>query len=286
MKDVIKLCAFADEASAATAGQIEALSQNAIPYLEIRGVNGQNIAALDFASAKVFAKELKDYGLSVWSIGSPAGKSQITEDFSKEKEQFARLLEMAAIFEAPCIRLFSFYGTDGSDVYFDEVCRRLDIFCDMAKDSGVRPCHENEKGIYGDTSDRCLQLHKALPRLSAVFDPANFVQCGQDIMTAWEMLSPYVWYGHIKDALEDGRIVPPGHGIGALREYLPLFAAMARDGKNSGVLTLEPHLMEFVGLAALENPDDKSVVGGLSYPSARAAFDHATACLKDIISSI
>ncbi len=286
MKNIIKLCAFADEASAAIAGQIEALTQNAIPYLEIRGVNGQNIATLDTASAKTFAKELKDCGLSVWSIGSPAGKSHIAEDFSKEKEQFARLLEMADIFEAPCIRLFSFYGTDGSDAYFDEVCRRLDIFCDMAKVYGVRPCHENEKGIYGDTAARCLKLHKALPKLSAVFDSANFVQCGQDIMTAWEMLSPYVWYGHIKDATEDGRIVPPGDGVGALREYLPLFAAMARDEKNSGVLTLEPHLVEFVGLAALENPDGKSAVGGLSYPSARAAFDHATACLKAILSEI
>ncbi len=286
MKDIIKLCAFADEASAATAGQIEALNQNAIPYLEIRGVNGQNISALDTAAAKTFAKELKDNGISVWSIGSPAGKSQISEDFSKEKEQFFHLLEMADIFEAPCIRLFSFYGTDGSDACFDEVCRRLDIFCDMAKSHGVRPCHENEKGIYGDIAARCLKLHKALPDMSAVFDAANFVLCGQDIMTAWEMLSPYVWYGHIKDATEDGQIVPPGDGVGALREYLPLFAAMARDGKNSGVLTLEPHLMQFVGLAALENPNNKSAVGGLSYPSARAAFDHATACLKDIISSI
>ena len=284
--NTVKLCAFADEASVSTEGQIKALIENQIPYLEIRGVNGTNIASLDTAAAKVFARELKDNGLAVWSIGSPAGKSPITEDFSKEKEQFARLLEMADIFEAPCIRLFSFYGTNGSDKYFDEICRRLEVFCDMAKAHGVRPCHENEKGIYGDTAERCLKLHKALPALSAVFDPANFVQCGQDIMTAWEMLAPYVWYGHIKDATPDGRIVPPGDGVGALREYLPLFAAMNRDGVNSGVLTLEPHLMEFVGLAALENPEDKSVVGGYAYPDARAAFDHATKCLKEILKDI
>ena len=282
----VKLCAFADEASPATEEQIKALVDNAIPYLEIRGVNGVNISALDTASARDYARELKARGLSVWSIGSPAGKSQITDDFAKERDQFARLLEMADIFEAPCIRLFSFYGTDGSDAYFDEICRRVDDFCAMAKPQGVRPCHENEKGIYGDTVARCLKLHKALPDLSAVFDPANFIQCGQDIMTAWETLSPYVWYGHIKDALENGRIVPPGEGVGALRTYLPLFAAMARDGQNSGVLTLEPHLMEFVGLAALENETDKSDVGGYAYPNARAAFDHAAECLKGILRDI
>ncbi len=286
MNSVIKLCAFADEASVSTDGQIRALTENAISYLEIRGVNGVNIAALEPEAARTFARELKSRGLSVWSIGSPAGKSPISDDFSKEKDQFARLLTMAEIFEAPCIRLFSFYGTNGDDVYFDEVCRRLDDFCCMAKAQGVRPCHENEKGIYGDTVDRCLKLHKALPELSAVFDPANFIQCHQDIMTAWEMLSPYVWYGHIKDAREDGHIVPPGEGIGALRSYLPYFAAMARDGQNSGVLTLEPHLMEFVGLSGLENAEDKSAVGGYAFSDARAAFDHATDCLKKIICEI
>ncbi len=286
MNPFIKLCAFADEAAVSTEGQIQALLENDIPYLEIRGVNGVNISALDTATAKAYARDLKSHGLAVWSIGSPAGKSHISEDFTKERDQFARLLEMAEIFEAPCIRLFSFYGTEGKDEAFDEVCRRLDIFCQMAKDCGVRPCHENEKGIYGDTADRCLRLHQALPELSAVFDPANFVQCGQDIMTAWDMLSPYVWYGHIKDAVEDGYIVPPGEGIGALRAYLPLFAAMARDGKNGGVLTLEPHLMEFVGLSGLEKAEGKSAVGGLSFPNERAAFDHATECLKGMITEI
>ena len=286
MNPFIKLCAFADEASVSTEGQIKALLENAIPYLEVRGVNGVNISALDAATAKSYARDLKAHGLAVWSIGSPAGKSHISEDFSKELDQFARLLDMAEIFEAPCIRLFSFYGTDGADAYFDEVCHRLDVLCTMAKERGVRPCHENEKGIYGDTADRCLKLHKALPEMSAVFDPANFVQGGQDIMTAWDMLSPYVWYSHIKDAVEDGHIVPPGEGIAALRAYLPLFAAMARDGKNSGVLTLEPHLMEFVGLAALENADGKSAVGGFAFQDERAAFDYAAKCLKEMVNEI
>ena len=286
MKEYIRLCAFADEASVSTEGQIKALLENEIPHLEIRGVNGTNIAALGTADAKAFARELKARGLSVWSIGSPAGKSRITEDFAKERERFEHLMEMADIFEAPCIRLFSFYGTDGSDACFDEVCARLDTFCTMAREHGVRACHENEKGIYGDTAARCLRLHEALPSLSAVFDPANFVQCGQDVTEAWNMLAPYVWYGHIKDATEGGRVVPPGMGVGALRYYLPRYAELARAGKNSGVLTLEPHLAEFVGLAGLEQEGDKSVVGGIAYESGRAAFDHATACLKDILDSL
>ena len=93
------------------------------------------------------------------------------------------------------------------------------------------------------------------------------------------MLAPYVCYGHIKDALPDGRVVPPGDGVGALRTYIPRFAALGGE-----VLTLEPHLAEFVGLAGLENPGDRSVVGKtVTFKDNRAAFDYAADRLKAII---
>ncbi len=274
----IRLCAFADEADASRLGQIKALTENNIPYLEIRGVDGVNIANLTREAALRFKSELDAAGISVWSIGSPAGKTDIHGDFEQDIAQFKHLLDMAEIFEAKRIRLFSFYGTEGSDECFGEVCRRLNVFCDLCEAKGIIPCHENEKGIYGDVASRCLAIHQAVPRLKAVFDPANFIQCGQDVMEAWELLAPYVEYGHIKDAAPDGHIVPPGDGIGHLPEYLPLFAA--RGGE---VLTLEPHLAEFVGLKALEGEVERSEVGGLHFENNRAAFDHAVMKLKSIL---
>ena len=83
-----------------------------------------------------------------------------------------------------------------------------------AKGSGVDLCHENEKGIYGDVAERCYKLHTALPEFKGVFDPANFVQCGEDTLVAWELLKPFMKYAHIKDAKADGKVVPPGDGIG------------------------------------------------------------------------
>ncbi len=278
MQPSIRLCAFADEASADRQGQIQALLDNCIPYLEIRGVDGVNIGDIDDEAARRFKSELDAAGIRVWSVGSPAGKSPITEDFAIARAKFARLLELSNLFGATCIRLFSFYGTDGDPAYFDEVTRRLNIFCDMAEAAGVIPCHENEKGIYGDTAERCLQIHRAVPRLRAVFDPANFIQCGEDVPTAWAMLAPYVYYGHIKDALPDGRIVPPGDGVGHIADYLPDFVA-----RGCSVLTLEPHLAEFVGLAALEGEGDRSEIGTVHFDTPRAAFDHAVIKLKEIL---
>ena len=77
----ITLCAFADEADANRPGQIKALSDNAIPYLEIRGVDGTNIAGLSREAALQFKSELDAAGIRVWSIGSPAGKHDIHADF-------------------------------------------------------------------------------------------------------------------------------------------------------------------------------------------------------------
>ena len=61
----IQLCAFADEADAARAGQIKALTENAIPYLEIRGVDGTNIASLSREAALQFKAELDAAGIRV-----------------------------------------------------------------------------------------------------------------------------------------------------------------------------------------------------------------------------
>lgn len=272
-----QLCAFADEASPKLSEQIVAMRENHIGLLEMRGVNGTNVAKLTAAEAKDAARELTAAGIKVWSLGSPAGKSPITEDFAVEREQFLRLLETAQITGAKCIRLFSFYGTEGKPEYRDEVMERLSRFVDLAKGSDVILCHENEKGIYGDNDERCAEIHRALPGLKAVFDPANFVQCHVDTLRAWELLKPYTYYGHIKDAAEDGHVVPPGQGLGHLRDYLPDLLK-----HSTGVLTMEPHLTEFVGLNALEG-GERPAVGGWNFENPRAAFDYAVRCLREIL---
>ena len=151
----------------------------------------------------------------------------------------------------------------------------------IAKEYDIVLCHENEKGIYGDIPERCLEIHQALPSLKAVFDPANFVQCGQDTLQAWEMLHPYIKYMHIKDALADGAVVPPGQGIGNVAALLAKYAA--QGGK---VLSLEPHLTKFVGLSGLEREGDTSEVGRIAFESKEAAFDFAARNLYEMVGKL
>ena len=277
----VVLCAFADEADGSLDGQIEALRANGISQLEIRFVDKKNIVSLTPDEAKEIKAKLDANGISVWSLGSPIGKIKITDDFDAELARYRKMLEVGKILSAKCVRIFSFYGTDGDPKCLGEICEKLRKYVEIANEYGIVPCHENEKGIYGDTAPRCLEILKAVPGLKAVFDPANFIQCGQDTLEAWDMLEEYVYYGHIKDANEEKKVVPPGYGCGHLAEYLSKFFA-----KGCNVLTLEPHLTEFVGLASLEDDDDKSKVGSISFKDGREAFDFAVNSLKEIIKSI
>ncbi len=273
----MRIFAFADEASPNIDNQIIAMKRNGISGLEIRNVDGVNVSEITLEKAKEVKEKLDANGLITWSIGSPIGKIRFgTDDFAEHIEKFKHTLEIAHILNSENIRLFSFYAPKGESVepYRDEVMERLAKFIEVAKGSGIDLCHENEKGIYGDIASRCLDIHKTLPELKGVFDPANFVQCGQDTLEAWKMLKPYIKYMHIKDSLADGSIVPSGKGIGNIK-------AIYNDYK--GDVTIEPHLKIFAGLDKLENDDDKSAVGKFVYKTNDEAFDVAVNAFKEVV---
>jgi len=269
-----KLAAFADEADGRLSEQIKSMTENGIDYLEIRGVDGENISDISLEKAKEIRRQLDNAELAVWSLGSPYGKIGICDDFTAHLDKFKHGLELADILGAKHIRMFSFYvPSDNAERYKDEVFSRLEKLIDAAKGSGITLCHENEKGIYGDIASRCAEIHNEFPRLRAVFDPANFIQCGQDTLEAWKLLSPYVEYMHIKDAMADGSVVPAGKGIGNLPYLLQQY--------KGSVLTLEPHLSVFDGFDKLEASEKTKM--GYCYPSSRAAFNAAVTALKELI---
>ena len=270
----LRIFAFADEASPQIDGQIAALRRNGLQGLEIRNVDGQNVSDISLEKAREVHKKLTD-------AGSPIGKIDIQKDnFEQHLQKYLHTLEIARALGAEKLRMFSFYLPKGQDPapFRQQVIDRLSRMAELAQGSGVALCHENEKGIYGDVASRCLEILQAVPQLQGVFDPANFVQCGQETWAAWEMLRERITYMHIKDALPDGRVVPAGAGVGNVARILSAFRAQGGDA-----VTLEPHLQVFSGLAGLERAGDTSDVGSYCYESNDAAFDAACAALKGIL---
>lgn len=239
----LTLSGFGDEIDPEPAEQIACLHRNGLRFLELRGAWGTNV--LDLSQAQVGRLEalLQEAGIGVSAIGSPIGKVDIGSDLEAHFARFRVALERARRFACGYVRVFSFYH----DGVAPAACRgavvaELARMARAAAQEGVVLLHENEKGIYGETPERCLDLLRAVdhPCLRATFDPANFVQAGVDpAVEAWPALAEYVAYFHVKDALRSGgRVVPAGCGDGGLDVILR--QAVARGFE--GFLSLEPHL--------------------------------------------
>lgn len=282
MWDGIKLSGFADEIDMDLSKQIAVLKKLDIAYVEMRGVNGKGLVEYTLEEVKELKKQLFDAGIRLSSVGSPIGKIKITDDFLPHMELYKHTVEIAHEMEAPYIRMFSFFMPQGEDYapYRGKVLSQVGQFVDYARASQITLLHENEKDIYGDVADRCLELMKEFygENFKAVFDFANFVQCGQDTLSAYEMLKPYIAYIHVKDALhQDASVVPAGHGDGNVKEILKL----QKDSGYEGFLSLEPHLADFAGFRALEqNGGEKKKLGG------EEAFTMAYDALMKILDTI
>lgn len=278
-----QLAAFSDESSPILMEQIDALKRNGYPFMEIRKIDKKSYQEMTLEETKELAKILADNGIFVQSLGSSIGKIKINDDFDAHMELYKHALEQGNILGADKIRLFSFFLPQDEDPaqFKNLVLDRMGLIAETAKAFGIKACHENEKGIYGATAERCLELFQAVPELGGIFDPANFVQCDQDTLEAWEMLHPYITYMHIKDSLYDGTVVLPGTGNGHVPEIVKMYT------QQGGVLfTLEPHLAVFDGLKDLEQDGQTSHVGHMAFASKEAAFDCAAQNLIKILNNL
>lgn len=244
---------FADEIDPSVDKQTALLKELGIGWIEFRSGDGKGVADYTEKEAEALMRRLSADGIRISAVGSPIGKIDITADFARHFETYRHVVELAGILDTPFIRMFSFFIPRGQepDSCRDEVMRRMDSMVEYAARRNVVLLHENEKEIYGDTAERCLELMKAFygEHFRCTFDFANFVQCGQNTLEAYDMLRPFLSYIHIKDALwESGDVVTAGEGDGNVAEIL---SRLDREG-YSGFLSLEPHLADFAGLKALE----------------------------------
>ena len=262
---MIRLSAFADEISPDLDEQIAVLQETGIHNLDLRGVWDTNVLDLTDAQVDEIRRTLAAHRIGVAAIGSPIGKMPIDGDFTAELARFGRALTLARAFGTPFVRIFSFYppahpgpeevaaGAPGVP-HRETVLGRLRELTARAAAAGITLLHENEKGIYGDTVARCVDLLQTIndPHLSAVLDPANFLQCGeQPYPAAYQALRPWLGYVHVKDTTPEGELVVAGAGAadwpGLLRRL--------RDDDYDGVLALEPHLAAAGRFSGFSGPD-------------------------------
>ena len=214
-------------------------------------------------------------------MGSPIGKIKLDGDVKGHFEMAKRVFESANELGAKYIRMFSFYAPEGKNILDckSEVFEHLSTLKDIAREHGVILCHENEAEIYGSVPERCLEIHNAFGgEIKTVFDMGNYVLEGvEPYPEAYGMLRDTIAYFHIKDALYEGAIVPPGKGEASIKEILADHVGYAKD---DFFVSVEPHLQLFSGLNALvgrkfDNP--------YKYNDQKEAFSDAVNKLKEIL---
>ncbi len=246
---------FADEISNDLDKQIEVVKRLGMEYISVRGIDGKNVAdySLEEFSEKVLPR-LEENGIKISSIGSPIGKVFIDDEegYAKQLVALDTLCQICKLVDCKYIRMFSFHikKEENYDDYKDQVIAKVKEFVAIAEKHNIILLHENEKDIYGDIARRCVTLFEEIqsPYFKAIFDFANFVQCEQDTLEAYQLLEEYILYYHIKDAKTDVSYnVLCGTGHGHIEE---IFEDVLVKGYE-GFLTLEPHLAMFGTLQSL-----------------------------------
>lgn len=281
------LTGFADEIAQDLTTQMAVIGKLGMKYIEMRGVDGDNLIFHKQEKVAEIKKRLQDAGIALSALGSPLGKIGVDDDFEPHFESFKKAIDIAHQMETKNIRMFSFYLPRGAAPADCEgrVFERIGRFVDYADQNDVVLLHENEKGIYGECAPECKKLMDTFGGKSfrAVFDFANFVQAGQDTREAYEMLKEHIAYVHVKDALlANGEVVPAGMGDGKVEEILRLLY----EGGYCGFLSLEPHLFSFDGFRLLEKSEGKTVMNEDRKLTGEEAFTLAHASLVKILDRI
>ena len=241
---MIYLSAFADEISADPTEQLDTLLMHSIFFVEFRSILETNVLDLSREQHDEFKQLLTERGMGLSAIGSPVGKQKINEPFDAHLQKLEAAMGLCNFYDCPRIRVFSFYMPEGDDpaTYRDEVISRMSRMAEAASAQGITLMLENEKGIYGDTADRVEEILETVnsPALAHAFDPANYLEVGQSIDKAWNMLRDRVAHFHVKDYdTKAKKNVPAGEGEG----QIPRLISDAVAKGFEGYCVLEPHLL-------------------------------------------
>lgn len=280
------MSAFADEYSDVLTEQLQALNGFDINYIELRHADGKGVAEMTEQDVKEIKKKLNDYGVKVSAIGSPLGKVKLDGDLDAHFDTARRIFAMANELNTKHIRMFSYYPPEGKNIYDfkDEVYFNMEKLIKIAEEYGMTLCLENEERLYGYSPESCLELCQAFKgRLKIVFDMGNYAIKGFETYPyAYNLLREHIEYFHIKDGFLDketgvSAVVPAGRGQAKIKEILTDFA---KTSDKDTFISLEPHLLDFGGLAALGG---KSFESPIVYTNAKEAFADGVKHLKDLL---
>jgi len=278
------LSAFADEAGGSTDEQLQALADGGLKRIDPRNVDGHNIAELPLDVAEQVAKRYEAAGIRVNMFGSPIGKIDIADDLQTDLDKLEHLGRLKGVFGCDAVRMFSYFNKADAplDQWRAKAMDNLRRLRDKAGQLGLVLYHENESDIFGDHSDRVLEIAELRDgkTFKLIYDFANYIRTGEAGWDTWRKMKDKTDCFHFKDQKTTGEHTPMGEGDTDARRILE---DAAKAGWEGGC-TLEPHLKfskavlathaSGTGSQALADLDEKQLM--------QVAIERAKALLDDL----
>ena len=260
------LCVFTDEISQDLEHALDVAAEYGVGAVELRGLWGRNIGALDDATAQRAIEIIRSRGLRVASLGSPFGKCDLpTDDMAEQMALLRRLADLAEIFDARIIRGFAFWrpeevrkpvgGSGAVNVhlrkpdlpkkFWDTALRLFQQPARFVEERGLILAIENEDACGLGRGDETARFIEALgsANVRVAWDPGNAFFAGEaPYPDGYEQVRPHVVHFHAKDA----RLNPETGGAEWITigegdiDFAGQLRALAADGYR-GAISLETH---------------------------------------------
>ena len=257
-----KLSVFTDEITQDFGRALEVASKEfGLGHVELRGLWGKNIMALDDRDIAEARGLLERFGLRVTSIagplfkvdwpGAPVSKfsqrDKFGADYTYEQQQevLERGLELARAFRTEHLRCFDFWRLDDPKPYRAGIDEELRKAAALAGRRGVTLVMENEYACNTATAAEAARTLAAvkLPSFKLNWDPGNSAFRGETPYPDGYKLLPKGRVGHVhcKDVVRnpDGTFAWMAVGRGLI-DFAGQFRALKRDGYR-GAVVLETH---------------------------------------------
>ncbi|MEO8660714.1 MAG: sugar phosphate isomerase/epimerase family protein [Bryobacteraceae bacterium] len=261
MEPKLPIAAITDEFSPDLAIALDAMAKIGMTGAELRVVWGKNIMDLTEDELSRARDLLASHNIKVISIASPILKcvlpnapevdTRFQQDIFNSRHTFedqprliAHALKLADYFQAPIVRVFTYWRTIDPPACTDAILKALDGLAHQAAPQNVIIGLENEHACNLGTAAETAPILRALdhPNLKLVWDPANALVAGEEPFPTGYNLLPANRIGHVhaKDCHMDGH-KPVWGPLGTRHvDWKGQIAALRNDG-YTGYLSLETH---------------------------------------------
>jgi sugar phosphate isomerase/epimerase len=256
-----RLGILTDEVSSDFRQSLDWAAEVGLKHVEIRTVDGKNVAAFSDEQARDVRRQVEARGLYVSAVASPLFKCALDpsrpvasgDRFGQPEEsveahfaKLQRVITIAQLLGTRRIRIFSFWREVNPWQHRPKIVAHLKHAAQIAQQQNVLLLVENEGSCNGGYAEEVGEIVRvvASPSLGALWDPGNEAYAGREAFPrGYSHMKDVLAHVHLKDAClgADGnpRCVPLGSGdVGVI----PQLKALADDGYQ-GLFTLETHFV-------------------------------------------